>query len=77
MVFKNALAFLLKNGLLGTHNPGVKLLLEALKLLYKVITECLLLAIYMLISNRMKLDAHNLLITFLTFNLWEIFSTAK
>ncbi|KAM4743192.1 putative E3 ubiquitin-protein ligase HERC4 isoform 2-T2 [Anableps anableps] len=35
MVFKNALAFMLKNGLLQTHNPGVKLLLGALKLLYK------------------------------------------
>ncbi|CAJ1065607.1 hypothetical protein L3Q82_018869%2C partial [Xyrichtys novacula] len=35
MVFKNALAFLLKNGLLETHNPGVRFLLEALKLLYK------------------------------------------
>lgn len=27
---------MLKNDLLGTHNPGVKYLLEALKLLYKV-----------------------------------------
>lgn len=36
MVFKNALAFILKNGLLATHNPGAKFLLEALKLLYKV-----------------------------------------
>ncbi|XP_030007491.1 probable E3 ubiquitin-protein ligase HERC6 [Sphaeramia orbicularis] len=35
-VFKKALAFMLKNGLLATHNPGVKYLLEALKLLYKV-----------------------------------------
>ncbi|XP_041850243.1 probable E3 ubiquitin-protein ligase HERC6 [Melanotaenia boesemani] len=35
MVFKKALAFMLKNGLLSTHNPGVKYLLEALKLLYK------------------------------------------
>ncbi|MEQ2240750.1 hypothetical protein ILYODFUR_018336 [Ilyodon furcidens] len=35
MVFKNALGFMLKNGLLETHDPGVKLLLEALKLLYK------------------------------------------
>ncbi|XP_041797320.1 probable E3 ubiquitin-protein ligase HERC6 [Chelmon rostratus] len=34
-VFKNALAFLLKNGLLATHNRGVKYLLEVLKLLYK------------------------------------------
>ncbi|XP_036006079.1 probable E3 ubiquitin-protein ligase HERC6 isoform X1 [Fundulus heteroclitus] len=35
MVFKNALAFMLRNGLLDTHNPGVKFVLEALKLLYK------------------------------------------
>lgn len=35
LVFKNALAFMLKNGLLTTHNPGVKFLLEALKLLFK------------------------------------------
>ncbi|XP_007563091.1 probable E3 ubiquitin-protein ligase HERC6 [Poecilia formosa] len=35
MVFKNVLAFILKNGLLQTHNPGAKLLLKALKLLYK------------------------------------------
>ncbi|XP_060902401.1 probable E3 ubiquitin-protein ligase HERC6 [Labrus mixtus] len=35
LVFKNALAFLLKNGLLATHNPGVRFLLEALKLLYR------------------------------------------
>ncbi|XP_030261753.1 probable E3 ubiquitin-protein ligase HERC6 [Sparus aurata] len=35
LVFKNALAFMLKNGLLLTHNPGVKYLLEVLKLLYK------------------------------------------
>ncbi|XP_071352005.1 probable E3 ubiquitin-protein ligase HERC6 [Trachinotus anak] len=35
MVFKKALAFMLRNGLLATHNPGVKYLLEALKLLYK------------------------------------------
>ncbi|XP_027135920.1 probable E3 ubiquitin-protein ligase HERC6 isoform X1 [Larimichthys crocea] len=35
MVFKKALAFMLTNGLLETHNPGVKFLLEALKLLYK------------------------------------------
>ncbi|XP_038548608.1 probable E3 ubiquitin-protein ligase HERC6 isoform X2 [Micropterus salmoides] len=35
LVFKNALAFMLKNGLLKTHNPGVKYLLEVLKLLYK------------------------------------------
>ena len=36
LVFKNALAFMLKNGLLVTHNPGVRYLLEVLKLLYKV-----------------------------------------
>lgn len=36
MVFKNALAFMLKNHLLGPHNPDVKNLLEVLKLLYKV-----------------------------------------
>ncbi|XP_022604120.1 E3 ISG15--protein ligase HERC5-like [Seriola dumerili] len=35
MVFKKALAFMLRNGLLVTHNPGVKYLMEALKLLYK------------------------------------------
>uniref|UniRef100_UPI0037E84922 probable E3 ubiquitin-protein ligase HERC6 n=1 Tax=Semicossyphus pulcher TaxID=241346 RepID=UPI0037E84922 len=35
LVFKNALAFMLRNGLLETHNPGVKYLLKALKLLYK------------------------------------------
>ncbi|XP_069545538.1 probable E3 ubiquitin-protein ligase HERC6 [Brachyistius frenatus] len=35
MVFKKALVFLLKNGLLATHNPGVRFLLDALKLLYK------------------------------------------
>ncbi|XP_043975030.1 probable E3 ubiquitin-protein ligase HERC6 isoform X1 [Gambusia affinis] len=35
MVFKNALTFILKNGLFQTHNPGAKLLLNALKLLYK------------------------------------------
>ncbi|KAM9359120.1 putative E3 ubiquitin-protein ligase HERC4 [Symphorus nematophorus] len=35
LVFRNALAFMLKNGLLVTHNPGVKYLMEALKLLYK------------------------------------------
>ncbi|KAM8903194.1 E3 ISG15--protein ligase HERC5-like isoform 2-T2 [Spinachia spinachia] len=34
-VFRKALAFMLRNGLLGTHNPGVKYLLEVLKLLYK------------------------------------------
>uniref|UniRef100_A0A3Q1F320 Probable E3 ubiquitin-protein ligase HERC6 n=1 Tax=Acanthochromis polyacanthus TaxID=80966 RepID=A0A3Q1F320_9TELE len=35
MVFKKALAFMLKNGLLQTHNPGVRYLLDVLKLLYK------------------------------------------
>ncbi|XP_026171578.1 probable E3 ubiquitin-protein ligase HERC6 isoform X2 [Mastacembelus armatus] len=35
LVFKNGLAFMLKNGLLATHNPGVKFLLKVLKLLYK------------------------------------------
>ncbi|XP_042342287.1 probable E3 ubiquitin-protein ligase HERC6 isoform X2 [Plectropomus leopardus] len=35
LVFRKALSFLLRNGLLITHNPGVKYLLEALKLLYK------------------------------------------
>ncbi|XP_034721634.1 probable E3 ubiquitin-protein ligase HERC6 isoform X2 [Etheostoma cragini] len=35
LVFRNALAFMLRNGLLATHNPGVKYLLEVLKLLYK------------------------------------------
>lgn len=35
LVFKKALAFMLKNGLLETHNPGVRFLLQALKLLYK------------------------------------------
>ncbi|XP_029923261.1 probable E3 ubiquitin-protein ligase HERC6 [Myripristis murdjan] len=34
-VFKKALAFMLRNGLLRTHNPGVRYLLEVLKLLYK------------------------------------------
>lgn len=34
-VFKKALAFMLKNRLLTTHNPGVRYLLEVLKLLYK------------------------------------------
>lgn len=36
LVFRNALVFMLKNGLLQTHNPGVRFLLEALKMLYKV-----------------------------------------
>ncbi|KAK5904604.1 hypothetical protein CesoFtcFv8_006147 [Champsocephalus esox] len=35
LVFKKALAFLLRNGLLVTHNPGVKYLVEVLKMLYK------------------------------------------
>uniref|UniRef100_UPI0037E73551 probable E3 ubiquitin-protein ligase HERC6 n=1 Tax=Semicossyphus pulcher TaxID=241346 RepID=UPI0037E73551 len=35
LVFKNALAYMLRNGLLETHNPGVKHLLKALKLLYE------------------------------------------
>ncbi|XP_062242183.1 probable E3 ubiquitin-protein ligase HERC6 [Platichthys flesus] len=35
MVFKNALAFMLKNHLLTTHNPGIRYLMKALKLLYK------------------------------------------
>ncbi|XP_078023256.1 putative E3 ubiquitin-protein ligase HERC6 isoform X1 [Epinephelus lanceolatus] len=35
LVFRKALSFMLRNGLLVTHNPGVKYLLEALKLLYK------------------------------------------
>ncbi|CAL8361530.1 unnamed protein product [Merluccius merluccius] len=35
-VFKQALSFLLRNGLLNTHNMHVKILLETLKMLYKV-----------------------------------------
>ncbi|KAM4627974.1 putative E3 ubiquitin-protein ligase HERC4 isoform 2-T2 [Polymixia lowei] len=35
LVFKKALSFMLRNGLLATHNGGVKYLLKALKLLYK------------------------------------------
>ncbi|XP_068172920.1 E3 ISG15--protein ligase HERC5-like isoform X2 [Antennarius striatus] len=35
LVFRNALAFMLTTGLLQSHQPGVKYLLEALKLLYK------------------------------------------
>ncbi|XP_061924351.1 probable E3 ubiquitin-protein ligase HERC4 [Entelurus aequoreus] len=35
-VFKNALAFTIKSQLLETHIPGVKAVLEVLKLLYKV-----------------------------------------
>ncbi|KAI3354346.1 hypothetical protein L3Q82_018869, partial [Scortum barcoo] len=35
LMFKNALTFMLKNGLLHTHNPGVRFLLEVLKLLYR------------------------------------------
>lgn len=36
LVFKNTLGFMLRNGLLMTHNDGVRYLLEALKLLYRV-----------------------------------------
>ncbi|XP_037631297.1 probable E3 ubiquitin-protein ligase HERC6 [Sebastes umbrosus] len=35
LVFKKAVAFMLRNGLLTTHNPGVRYLMEVLKLLYK------------------------------------------
>ncbi|XP_059186433.1 probable E3 ubiquitin-protein ligase HERC6 [Centropristis striata] len=35
LVFRKALAFMLKNGLLQTHNPGVRFMMDALKLLYK------------------------------------------
>ncbi|XP_054650211.1 probable E3 ubiquitin-protein ligase HERC6 isoform X2 [Dunckerocampus dactyliophorus] len=35
LVFKNALAFVIKNGLLKTHFPGIKAALEVIKLLYK------------------------------------------
>ncbi|XP_068612902.1 probable E3 ubiquitin-protein ligase HERC6 [Brachionichthys hirsutus] len=35
LVFRKALGFMLKAGLLETHQPGVKYLLQALKLLYK------------------------------------------
>lgn len=35
LTFKMALAFMLKNSLLETHNPGVKYLMNVLKLLYK------------------------------------------
>ncbi|XP_071760841.1 putative E3 ubiquitin-protein ligase HERC4 [Centroberyx gerrardi] len=35
MVFKKALSFMLRNGLLETHNPGVRYVLDVLKLLYK------------------------------------------
>ncbi|XP_061538202.1 probable E3 ubiquitin-protein ligase HERC6 isoform X1 [Phycodurus eques] len=35
LVFKNALDFVIKNGLLVTHFPGIKATLEVLKLLYK------------------------------------------
>ncbi|XP_061576509.1 probable E3 ubiquitin-protein ligase HERC6 [Cololabis saira] len=35
MVFKNALVFLLRNGLLATHTPGIRYLLGVLKILYK------------------------------------------
>ena len=36
LMWKNALSFMLRNGLLATHNPGVKFLLEALKYLHRV-----------------------------------------
>lgn len=36
LVFKNTLGFMLRNGLLITHNAQVRYLLEALKLLYRV-----------------------------------------
>lgn len=42
LVFKNALAFILENRLVDHYNPGVKSLLEALKLLYKVSASILL-----------------------------------
>lgn len=42
LVFKNALAFILENYLVDRYNPGVKNLLEALKLLYKVSASILL-----------------------------------
>lgn len=35
LMWKNALSFMLRNGLLVTHNPGVKFLLEALKYLHR------------------------------------------
>ncbi|CDR00305.1 unnamed protein product, partial [Oncorhynchus mykiss] len=35
LMWKNALSFMLRNGLLATHNPGVKFLLEALKYLHR------------------------------------------
>ncbi|KAM7413228.1 hypothetical protein PAMA_020550 [Pampus argenteus] len=35
LVFKKALGFMLKTGLLATHNRGVRYLLDSLKLLYK------------------------------------------
>ncbi|XP_038837322.1 probable E3 ubiquitin-protein ligase HERC6 [Salvelinus namaycush] len=35
LMWKNALSFMLRNGLLATHNPGVKFLLEALKSLHR------------------------------------------
>ncbi|XP_047449631.1 E3 ISG15--protein ligase HERC5-like isoform X2 [Mugil cephalus] len=38
MVFKKALVFMLQNGLRRTYNPGIKYLLQVLKLLYKVNT---------------------------------------
>ncbi|XP_057694321.1 E3 ISG15--protein ligase HERC5-like isoform X2 [Corythoichthys intestinalis] len=36
LVLKNALHFAVKNRLMGSHRPGIKALLEVLKLLYKV-----------------------------------------
>lgn len=41
MVFKNALSFMLRSLLLGTHNLQVKDLLEVLKLLFKVYASML------------------------------------
>ncbi|XP_031684171.1 probable E3 ubiquitin-protein ligase HERC6 isoform X2 [Oncorhynchus kisutch] len=35
LMWTNALSFMLRNGLLATHNPGVKFLLEALKYLHR------------------------------------------
>lgn len=35
LVFNNAVVFMLKNALLKTHNPGVRYLLDVLKLLFK------------------------------------------
>ena len=36
LVFKNAMAYMLKTGLLHTNNLGIKYLLKVLKLVYKV-----------------------------------------